>query len=397
MAANTPANYYLDTPALAAACQKEKKAIEKACESKDKKGPSAAEQVMGKKAAKRLEELKAKFAKAEGAPPWVMQHCDGLWFKPVSPKQSEAIKEMADKLKEFDSAAARDAIQKQLGEVIGGLDTMIKDLAVEAAKSAAVKAGARTAAGSIFGPIGAALVQVINVVDTVITAVEVGGKVIDLKDEISGLKKVLEDIPGKLKEIAGDATKNPQKAMAETMGLTSRLDACTRARRCQMVPMKETHDGNKLKCDGDVPTEDTDISGPAHGKGCCPGQTGHHMLPGAMFKKCGAYQSMGAGGCPHQNAPTVCVEGVNNAHGTHGAIHRQLDKQLTNNYPNGMTVDQAVDEGADSVRSTFPESGCSKKCLKAQLHNFYDKFKGCEPLQPSAGSNGGMTSDGGKG
>lgn len=396
MAANTPAHLYLDTAALSKACSTELAKIKKACEDKGKNNKkSISDKLLGPKAKAKLDALKAKVAKAEGAPPWLMEHCDGLWFKPLNSKNNAEIAELAEGLKKLDTGKVVAEVQAHVGEIIRGLDQVVATVAMEAAKGAAVKAGARTLAGSVFGPIGAALVQVINVVDTAITAVEVGGKIINLKDEIGALKKVLEGAPDKLKQMAADAVNNPQKAMADAMSLTAKLDACTRARRCQLVPMKETHDKPLNRdCRGERENEEeTELTGPATGKGCCPGQTGHHVLPGSMFKGCTAYGGAGHG-CSHQNAPTVCVEGVTNSHGSHGAIHKALKEQLSGKFPAGMTVEQATREGADSVREAFPESGCRKKCIEAQLNAFYKDYKQCEPLKPSDGMGGTRTEDG---
>ena len=363
MGANTSAYYYLDTPALRSVCAKELEKIKKACGPKDPKKKSMSEKLMGEKATQKLEKIKEQLAKKGGAPQWLMDHCDGLWFKPVSPKTSGEISELAEGLKNLDAGKLGAEIQAHIGEVVKALDDMILGVAKDAAIKAGGKAVARTAAGSLFGPIGAILVQVINVVDTAITAVEVGGQIIDLKDEIKGIKDVLEGMPDKLKQIAKDAKDNPQKAVADSMSLISRLDACMRARRCQLVPYKETHHQDISKdCDGQDDQEETEISGPASGQGCCPGQTGHHILPGSMFKNCKSYGR--SKGCSHQNAPTMCVEGVNNAHGSHGQMHTQLGKQM-DKYPSGtISMDDAVKEGVKSVRAVFPESGCSKDCLR---------------------------------
>jgi hypothetical protein len=98
----------------------------------------------------------------------------------------------------------------------------------------------------------------------------------------------------------------------------------------------------------------------------------------------------------HQQAPTICVEGTDNSHGSHGLIHKTL-AELMAKKPENISLNDAIDEGAKSVRIVFPESACSEKCLKAQLKDFYDKL-GC----PSVGSNPGTggasqgNKDGGK-
>ena len=388
MGANTTAYAYLDTPTLSKVCEKELAKIKKACGPKDPKKKSMSENLMGEKATKKLEKIKEQIAKKGGAPQWLMDHCDGLWFKPVSPKVSSEINELTEGLKNLDAGKLGAEVKAHIGEIVKALDDFILEVAKDAAIKTGAKAGARTLAGSIFGPIGAILVQVVNVVDTAITAVEVGGQILDLKDEIKSIRDVLNGLPNQLKQIAQDARDNPQKAMADAMSLIWRLDACTRARRCQLVPYQDTHHGTVSKdCDGQAEDkEETEISGPASGQGCCPGQTGHHVLPGSMFKACGDYKNI-AKGCAHQNAPTICVEGVNNSHGSHGQMHKQLEEQM-DEYPSGtISKDDAIKEAVKSVKKVFPESGCSAKCLKAQLEKYYEKFN-CPKIIASDGTGG---------
>lgn len=382
---NTAAFIYLDTPALKANCQKEKDKIEKECKPRDPNKPSAMEKLAGEKAAAKIRETKDKIGKAANAPPWLMDHCDGLMLKPMS---SQEIAEIGASLKNMTSDDILRAAGQQLDDAVKVLDQAVKDVAVAAAEKAALKAAGRWGAGAIFGPIGEIVATAINVVDGVVTAVDVAQQVGALRDEIAGLRDVIKELPNKLKEIAQTAKTEPQKAVADTMSILSRLDDCVRARRCQLVPMKETHNGTTPKCDDFDDPHDPLPSGPASGKGCCPGQTGHHVLPGAMFKNCAAYSKGGSGGCPHQNAPTVCVEGVNNSHGSHGAMHGQLDKQMKKYKSGNISLDDAIEEGADSVRKVFPESGCSTKCLEAQLKEFYEKYKNCSPLKANPGTSG---------
>lgn len=140
---------------------------------------------------------------------------------------------------------------------------------------------------------------------------------------------------------------------------------CITARRCQLVPHNQTGSAAAMK-----------------GKGCCPGQTGHHLLPEAMFDHCKNYN-----GSQHANAPTMCVEGANNSLGSHGKAHKSLlnvldDKHRTVPFGGNMKKSSAIDAGVESVRKTFPESRCSEACLKAQLKDFYDKLN-CRPKKES--------------
>jgi GHH signature containing HNH/Endo VII superfamily nuclease toxin 2 len=113
-----------------------------------------------------------------------------------------------------------------------------------------------------------------------------------------------------------------------------------------------------------------------HGQGCCPGQTGHHILPGAMFEG----QSCYAG--KHGSAPTICLEGVNNSHGSHGAAHRSLQRIVAQHRQRlgpEMTYEQARDAGVASItnpKPVAPAAGCNEECLRKQLDAFYGECRG---------------------
>ena len=163
--------------------------------------------------------------------------------------------------------------------------------------------------------------------------------------------------------------------MAGGMGVLGRINKCTRARRCLLVKFDKT--GTLESLGGD---------------GCCPGQTGHHILPDAMTRD---------GNCPgytKEGAPTLCVEGTNNAMGTHGQIHDVLVRQM-NQYKGSifggptMSYETARNKGVASVMTTFPESNCDRKCLKAQLDAYY-KAKCTKQLPATAGKKSPANSGG---
>ena len=150
----------------------------------------------------------------------------------------------------------------------------------------------------------------------------------------------------------------------------SKKNPCVKARRCQLVPYKETK------------TAEVAEKG---GKGCCPGQTGHHPLPEEIFPEgddCYTDET-------HGNAPTICVEGVNNSHGSHGKIHSTMDALMTNHIQKAKTDQisnaKAINAGAKSVKLTFP--GCDETCTKQQLRAFYQKL--CEGKTKPRGGLGG--------
>jgi hypothetical protein len=144
---------------------------------------------------------------------------------------------------------------------------------------------------------------------------------------------------------------------------------CLRARRCMLVPKKE-----KVK------------SGP---KGeCCPGQTPHHIIDGASFTG-----MTGWGQYDYDAAACVCCEGTNQTTATHGQIHLRTGVQCQELSTAGnWNRSTATTAGARSVRKTFPGSGCSQKCLEAQINKSHDDAKDNpaapdSPIRPVAQSN----------
>jgi len=169
---------------------------------------------------------------------------------------------------------------------------------------------------------------------------------------------------------------DPQKAVADFMATVAKADGCSRARRCSMVEYEETKSPKNLQ-----------------GKGCCPGQTGHHLIP----------EEMVGNGCPgydHEKAPTICVEGTTNTHGSHGAIHGNLQSRVADyrsSWFGGeeLDYDDARNLAVKSFYDTFPESMCSRKCLIAQLDKYY-KTKCTKNMKAAAGTAGGATTTGNK-
>lgn len=140
---------------------------------------------------------------------------------------------------------------------------------------------------------------------------------------------------------------------------------CITARRCALKPY------NATSSPGDQANS---------GAGCCPGQTGHHVIPGAMFKK-NAGKNRCAKPYVHGNAPVICVEGADNSAGTHGIAHTELDAlidtykaQNTNN--KHIEYETARDLSIEAVRKVNPD--CTVECLKAQLDAHYQTVLGCE-------------------
>ena len=200
-------------------------------------------------------------------------------------------------------------------------------------------------------------------------------------DAVEKLKDINKEIDA-FKQAWGDPSRR-MEVVSDIMYGVAETNACIRARRCSLVRYRDTH-GNQL-----AKTMPTDSRDPEAGDkvsdetpllkgnvdGCCPGQTGHHVLPGAMFKGCKSYK--------HQEAPVVCVEGVNNSHGSHGLVHGAMASRLKEFEAQGRFIkgdripkEDAYDMGVRSLQKVFPY--CDQECLKAQLRAFYDKLD-CQP------------------
>lgn len=171
-------------------------------------------------------------------------------------------------------------------------------------------------------------------------------------------------------------------------------NGCLRARRCMLVPYEETtyfNNASSKKESADALNESeggdeeekigkgqhvkTKGSGPHTGKGCCPGQTGHHVMPQSMFKNCPDYNKFAV--------PTICVEGSTQFHGSHGMAHANLSRTMrkhekSNGVPiNNTSKDRnaAYEIAAEAIKLLFPY--CDKDCLIEQLKAYHKKLN-CE-------------------
>jgi len=203
------------------------------------------------------------------------------------------------------------------------------------------------------------------------TAARYAGEVRDIIDAIKKDKSLNQST---LKEITQLISNNDGKRAALNAALAT-LDECLLARKCKLVPYqvngKATVDGKTRK-----------VSSAKNG-GCCPGQTGHHLITDQMVKggTCSVYDkdTNPTGLYRTETALTVCVEGENQYHGTHGLVHAKLgdaisrlEMKKTRESPDGMmSLDEAIDVAAESHSEAFPRSKCSEECIKAQLRDYY--------------------------
>jgi hypothetical protein len=139
-------------------------------------------------------------------------------------------------------------------------------------------------------------------------------------------------------------------AKASAYAAKVRQHPCAKARRCKLQPYNKTKKGKG---------------------GCCPGQTGHHLIPKASFKNITRY-SKGA-------APCICVEGASHSVGTHGMMH-QCQSYSAGRMVN-PTLRKVTKAAVGAVKVVFPESGCDPKCLEAQLNNYHQEKARISPAR----------------
>ena len=386
---NTPAMPYVSVAAAADECKGDKKAVEEKCKP-DPKHKSLLERALGPQKYKKVESL----LKKGGLDPngWIGTHCEGLMIKP-DPRSAD-IQELSKSLEDM-TGNLDQIIKDEIEQAIDAIADRIYDKAGDAAKrmakrklrNAAIRHGAALG-GAAIGGVGAVVTEGVATVwtagDAVAGAVEGIGTAWDAWSTLSDASDLIKKIPGQLKEAIADATSSPSKAMANFMSILARLNACARARRCMLVPYKDTEMPKALQ-----------------GDGCCPGQTGHHLLPGEMFygrSNCPGYADSDS--AKHKGAPTICVEGTSNdpTTGSHGLMHsRFADKIADYKKPRWyrsselteISYEDARDKAIDTVREVFPESGCDRKCLKAQLDKYYESLCSPNTLSAKAGARPG--------
>ena len=379
--ANTPTQIYLDTFNKSKDCYADRKRIAEKCgddknsKEESKNAAKNARPTITKKLGeiaqsvkKSVGELDTVAKKAYGyqrnaSNGWIEDHCHSLWLKPSAYNTDEFMA----KLQKIKSALDQDVsnIIKQAGGVV--LDKA-KDAAVGYAEKAALREGASLAslAFPVLGEIIVGGMTLYNIVDGVWTA---GKTAIETsKQAYAAYKQIgpLRDQLSKLEDVLSKKI-SPTELWADIMTGIAYLNPCLQARRCQLVPYNKTGARQQAKS----------------GEGCCPGQTGHHLIPSEALKDCPEYTP-----AQSRNAPTVCVEGVNNTHGSHGIIHGKMDdlmKEHIRKHGDQITNDEAVDAAVKSHNETF-KPPCDPRCLKAQLKSYYDKL-----------CNGKMKPRGGKG
>jgi len=385
---NTGGYPYLSVFDKSPSCRKDRDKIKRKCatnrrddakgkKKKKKKGVFA-------KASNLLEKVDGLAAKGYGYKrnknnAWIDQYCDGLWIKPVSTTIKLDNGQKVNPLEVFKNRIENDlkALEKIANSSNFELVKTGFSQLVEVAKSQlgsrwvtkkllwlGAKAGLKSLIGGVAGATGVGLVITAGttawtIADVVNTATSIAEKLGPDADDI--LKQITD--PDAIRKLAKDKVdeyrRNPEKALADAMTLKAKFDPCIRMRKCKLVPYNKTGAKDAAKS----------------GQGCCPGQTGHHVIPDSMVKGNPCYKGKG-------KAPVICLEGANNSHGSHGQAHAALKTSMSNYRKKSgkSTIDYeaARDQALDAITKPFGASAshCSRKCLREQLDAYYKDCKG---------------------
>ncbi len=142
-------------------------------------------------------------------------------------------------------------------------------------------------------------------------------------------------------------------------------NACLKKRRCLLEPYKESRMPKTLFSK----------------QGCCPGQTAHHLIPNSMFQEERRNNDSNVADCRkyrHDDAPNVCVEGIDQNIGSHKRIHDRTADKLEKflEKPSKMTYKMAKHAALEAHYETFSNGDCDRKCLEKQLDEYFTKACG---------------------
>jgi hypothetical protein len=143
-------------------------------------------------------------------------------------------------------------------------------------------------------------------------------------------------------------------------------EKCQEARNCMLVPY-----------------------GGAGSPNCCPGKTGHHILPNSLLQgirnktssNVGGLKSEGADAYTVNKGPVVCVSGESHSTGDHGVIHEKTKDKIRSILEAGktLTYEGAKNMVAAAHAETFVKPDgkpqCDPACTAAQIDSALAKSK----------------------
>ncbi len=145
--------------------------------------------------------------------------------------------------------------------------------------------------------------------------------------------------------LAGQYTKDKATATKRTKSASN--NKCMAARKCRLLPFNaKPHDGIN---------------------GCCPAQTGDHIVPKSSFFKVSVDDGEKMDGWDDykiDDAPCMCLEGGSNtgSHGLRHAHHKAFSPVWSGDE---VSFNDEVKHCAEGAKAVAPK--CNKKCLEAQL------------------------------
>lgn len=377
---NTPTFPYISRGVFGGlkACDKENTQVEKRCE--PDKDNSETQQNLKKesKLRKALAKKKLKQNKKNSKKwHWTDDHCAGLETK-ISGKTPEDMQKAAKEYMD-DISESIQTLKSEL-DYVNALKSKLTDMAENAAMKAmgkvVVKAGAKQVAGSVVPVWGNAAMAVWTLGDIAYSGFEISSiksaaeegleQIKVLSEKADDIKKLMSEAEAYKNLSPEEQIEKAQKLAEDTQEILAALNACARARKCNLVPysVKNATSGVKGRDARKSKVE------PSNNGGCCKGQTGHHLIYSNMLRDvCQNYDEA--------IAPTVCVEGTSWHGGSHGRIHTAMDDEITrlvkeNKLTNNtMSMQQAIDAAVRSHKKTFPYADCSNKCIRAQLESYY--------------------------
>jgi hypothetical protein len=384
---NTGLFPYLSNAATTRYCKKENDRIKKACADDD-----SDQTKKGKKKPKRRTEGPKQNRDGTSTPAWIQNHCNGLLSRKFSSSQyDEVLSSVTDEIEDLkEYLTSYETYLDAAKELIS--DWAEKKIAILAAKGL-VKQGV----GS-FVPLAGNLIMGAHTAYELRNAYaeinEAWDGIQDIVDSVDTLRNIDSRYAKMVERIEALADNRPlevngqpdtrSKIIADLQDMMAETNACLRARRCSLVPYSSNSSTSPQKRSEAKPATDG---------GCCPGQTGHHLIPRSAIESrsdglgCEKYDT-----AMHNAAPTVCVEGKNQHAGSHGRIHRRLGELQQNDknrnaqkgflfsrrsiigQDNSIEMEDLINYGIRSLQETFPLSRCSEDCLRAQLRAFY---QGC--------------------
>lgn len=379
---NTPTFPYISRSIWGNDCSKEMKAVDKACRKEQDESEHKKNLRDKSKLRKKLKLTRRK--RDNTGWHWTDDHCDGLH---IALGSAEEAKKFAKEMEE-----AFKTLPEELN-ILDAIKDELKDMALNAGAKAAGKWGAKVVAKQVGGSSvpgwGNAAMAIWSIYDGVVAISDVA----DIKaaasealEQLDVLRNKLTDIQKIASEFEGFSQLSPEEQLekAQELGATGQdilatLNSCLRARKCNLVPFQKdggpfgSRKGNRIEA--------------SNGGGCCKGQTGHHLIPGASITDaCKNYD--------HSVAPVVCAEGTSWNLGSHGRAHNAYAKVIATKPKDGsgtVSLDDAITAAVQSHMLAFPLSKCSPKCIRAQLESYYKQM--CTGARPNVVNEQGKKDD----